>query len=219
MLLPGQFLPLARRNGLMGAVTDAVLHRAVGEAAQWRAEGTDMAFAVNLFPPSLADQKLPDRIVAILARRGLDPSCLTVEITEDFLLHNTRNTVHVLETLRERGIRVSIDDFGSGYSALSYLRNLPVDELKMDRHLVAPILEDARAEAIVRAVIDLTHELGMTCVAEGVENAATADRLAAFGCDVMQGNHCSLPVSAAEVLELGARAPADVSVSLSTETL
>lgn len=202
LLLPGDFLPLARRNGLMGAVTEAVLHRAVRDATQWRAEGTDVPFAVNLFPPSLGDLELPDRIVGILATRGLTTECLTVEITEDFLLNNTQRTMHVLETLRGHGIRVAIDDFGSGYSALSYLRELPIDELKMDRHLVAPILNDDRAEAIVRAVIDLTHKLGITVVAEGVEDAATAARLADFGCDVIQGNHCSLPVAADEVLEL-----------------
>jgi len=111
---------------------------------------------------------------------------------------------------------VAIDDFGSGYSALSYLRCLPIDELKMDRHLVAPMVSDDRAEAIVRAVIDLTQELGMTCVAEGVENAATAARLATFGCDIIQGNYCSLPVSAAEVLSLRPMPPPDDIATLSS---
>jgi diguanylate cyclase (GGDEF)-like protein len=208
LLQPRDFLPLARQNGLMGAVTEAVLDRAVRDATQWSAQGADIPFAVNLFPPSLEDLELPDRIMWVLATRGLTAECLTVEITEDFLLGNTRRTLQVLETLRGLGIRVAIDDFGSGYSALSYLRELPIDELKLDRHFVAPILEDDRAEAIVRAVIDLTHELGIVCVAEGVENAATAARLADLGCDTIQGNYCCPPVSAAEVLGIRPLPPA-----------
>ena len=208
LLLPGEFLPLARQNGLMGALTEVVIHRAVCDAAEWRAQGTDVPFAVNLFPPSLSDLDLPNRITRILESGGLNTECLTVEITEDFLLADIRRVREVLNTLRDLRIRVAIDDFGSGYSALSYLRELPIDELKLDGHFVAPILSDPRAEAIVSAMIDLTHTLGMTCVAEGVENAATARRLANHGCDVVQGYHCSPPVEASEVLGVGAMAPA-----------
>lgn len=200
MMLPGEFLPLARQNGLMGALTEAVIDRAVRDAAGWRADGTDVPFAVNLFPPSLTDLELPNRIVRILEAGGVATDRLTVEITEDFLLGNTRRARTVLETLRERKIRVSIDDFGSGYSALSYLRELPIDEVKLDREFIAPMLTDDRAEAIVSAMIDLAHRLDMTCVAEGVEDSATAVRLAEHGCDIVQGFYCSPPVTAARVL-------------------
>lgn len=202
LMLPDEFLPLARQNGLMGALTEAVVERAVRDAIAWRAEGTDVPFAVNLFPPTLGDLELPSRIVRIVTDGGLSTDCLTVEITEDFLLGNVKRAGRVLEMLRDWQIRISIDDFGSGYSALSYLRELPIDELKLDRHFIAPMLTDERAEAIVRAIIDLTHRLGMTCVAEGVENAATAMMLADHGCDVIQGHYCSPPVNASEVLSV-----------------
>ncbi|MET0475102.1 MAG: bifunctional diguanylate cyclase/phosphodiesterase [Mycobacterium sp.] len=202
LLLPDQFLPLARQNGLMGALTEAVVHQAVRDAASWRAQGTDVPFAVNLFPPSLGDLELPGRIVRILTAGGLTTACLTVEITEDFLLGNVRRAREVLEMLRDAGIRVSIDDFGSGYSALSYLRDLPIDELKLDRQFIAPILEDERADVIVSAIIDLAHRLDMTCVAEGVEDSATAARLAEHGCDTIQGHYCSWPVAASNVLDV-----------------
>jgi EAL domain-containing protein (putative c-di-GMP-specific phosphodiesterase class I) len=186
------------------------VHRAVLDAADWRARGTDVPFAVNLFPPTLGDLELPERIVRILTTGGLTTECLTVEITEDILLGNVRRARKVLEMLQQKGIRVSIDDFGSGYSALSYLRELPIDELKLDRQFIAPILEDERADAIVSAIIDLAHRLGMTCVAEGVEDGATAGRLAEHGCDTIQGYFCSFPVAASAVLSVRPLAPAGI---------
>ena len=207
LLLPGEFLPLARQNGLMGALTEAVVRRAVGDAASWRAQGTGVPFAINLFPPSLGDLGLPRRIVGIFAEKGLITDCLTVEITEDFLLGNIRRAREVLQMLRDLNVRISIDDFGTGYSSLSYLRELPIDELKLDRHFIAPILSDERADAIVGAVVDLAHRLGMTCVAEGVEDAATAARVAEHGCDMIQGYFCSKPVAAEDVLEVRRMAP------------
>ena len=119
--------------------------------------------------------------------RELSPEDLTIEITEDFLLDNIDRTRSVLERLRQRGIRIAIDDFGSGYSALWYLRELAIDEVKLDRQFIAPIRVDARAAAVVRGVVDLAHVLGVTTVAEGVENAETAERLREFGCEVAQG--------------------------------
>jgi EAL domain-containing protein (putative c-di-GMP-specific phosphodiesterase class I) len=104
--------------------------------------------------------------------------------------------------LRNLGIRIAIDDFGSGYSALSYLRELPIDEVKLDRSFIAPITEHPRTAAIVRAVIDLAHTLGLTTVAEGVETAETAAKLNEFGCDVAQGHHYSPPMSTPELLHL-----------------
>ncbi len=217
LLLPGEFLPLARQNGLMGALTEAVVHRAVHDAAGWRERGVEVPFAVNLFPPSLADLELPGRIVRIVTDGGLTTECLTVEITEDFLLGNVTRARRVLNMLREFGIRVAIDDFGSGYSALSYLRELPIDEIKLDRQFIAPMLADRRADAIVSTVIDLAHRLEMTCVAEGVENGATAARLAQHHCDVIQGHYCSRPVSAARVLAVRPLQPAgDASTTSAT---
>ncbi|OBB59991.1 diguanylate phosphodiesterase [Mycobacterium sp. 852013-51886_SCH5428379] len=195
LLGPGEFLPLVRRHGLMGAVTELVVDKALDDAARWAADGTPTPVAVNLFAPSVADLDLSARLSGTLAARGLPGSALTVEITEDMFLHDIKRTCVVLQQLREHGVRVAIDDFGSGYSALSYLRELPIDEVKLDRGFIGPIIWDARAAVIVRAVITMAHVLGLTTVAEGVENAETADRLRAYKCDVVQGYHFSRPLS------------------------
>jgi EAL domain-containing protein (putative c-di-GMP-specific phosphodiesterase class I) len=202
LLAPEGFLPLVRQHGLMRALTDLVLARALDDAAHWKARGVGVPVAVNLFAPSLRNLGLPDKIAQALAERGLDPGDLTVEITEDLFLDDIDRTRTVLHRLRAHGIRIAIDDFGSGYSALCYLRELPIDELKLDKKFIAPVLVDRRASAVVRAVIDLAHVLGMTSVAEGVENAETALKLREYGCEVVQGFHYSPPVSAEEILEL-----------------
>jgi EAL domain-containing protein (putative c-di-GMP-specific phosphodiesterase class I) len=155
-----------------------------------------------MFAPSLCDLSLPDRILRSLADRHLSPDVLTIEITEDLLLDSVDRTRAVLDRLRARGIRIAIDDFGSGYARLGYLCELPTDEVKLDRQFIAPILIDERAAAVVRSVIDLAHVLGMTTVAEGVENAATAGLLREYGCDVAQGFLYSRPVPASGLLEI-----------------
>lgn len=213
LLLPDEFLPLVRRHGLTGAVTDLVLNQALDDLRTWRAAGLDLGVAINLFPPSLGMAELPQRIDEALSARGLDAAALTVEITEDLVLGDVELARQVLTELRVRGVTVSIDDFGSGYSALWYLRDLPVDEMKLDRHFIAPIAVDPRAAAVVRAVIDLARVLGIATVAEGVEDAATADVLRRYGCDMVQGYYFSPPVSAAEVLELGLGAAFGVAAS------
>ncbi|OBA91958.1 hypothetical protein A5662_21505 [Mycobacteriaceae bacterium 1482268.1] len=202
LLGPAHFLPLVRKRGLMRAVTDLVLTQALDDAAEWHSMGVGVPLAVNVFAPSLGDLDLPTHIASALAMRGLSPEDLTIEITEDFLLDNIDRTRSVLERLRQRGIRIAIDDFGSGYSALWYLRELAIDEVKLDRHFIAPVLVDSRAAAVVRAVVDLAHVLGVTTVAEGVENAETAERLREFGCEVAQGYYYSPPVSAAAMMNM-----------------
>jgi diguanylate cyclase len=202
LLGPAHFLPLVRKRGLMRAVTDIVLTQALDDAAEWQAMGIGVPIAVNVFAPSLGDLDLPTHIASALAVRQLSPEDLTIEITEDFLLDNIERTRSVLERLRQRGIRIAIDDFGSGYSALWYLRELAIDEVKLDRHFIAPIRVDPRAAAVVRGVVDLAHVLGVTTVAEGVENAETAERLREFGCDVAQGYYYSPPISAAAMMNL-----------------
>ncbi|TGD86596.1 phosphodiesterase [Mycolicibacterium sp. CH28] len=202
VLTPEEFLPLVRRHGLMGAVTEFVINKALDDALSWHQAGVDVPIAVNLFAPMIANVDLPAAIGLALAGRGLNPAALTVEITEDLFLDNTESACTVLNELRSNGIRIAIDDFGSGYSALSYLRYLPIDEVKLDRDLVAPILTDPRAAAVVRAVVDLAHELGFTVVAEGVEDADTAARIRDFGCDVGQGFYYCLPLLPEGLLKL-----------------
>lgn len=202
LLTPEDFLPLVRRHGLITAITDLVLNRALDDALAWQNASLGLPVAVNLFAPSLANLGIPAQITAALADRGLDPRVLTVEITEDLFLDDMERTRTVLDQLRYSGIRIAIDDFGSGYSALSYLRDLPIDEVKLDSTFIAPIPVDERAAAVVRAVVDLCHTLNLTTVVEGVEDAETAARLREFGCDVGQGYHFSPPLTSDELLEL-----------------
>lgn len=201
VLGPEEFLHLVRRHGLMGSVNAFVLGGALEVAKRWHTAGAEIPVAINLFAPAIADLSLPDRITHALRDRGLTPAALTVEVTEDVVVSNIDSARTVLNRLRESGTRVSIDDFGSGYSALSYLRDLPVDEVKLDRSFVTSVLVDGRAAAVVSAVVELAHSLNLTTVAEGVEDAATANRLRELGCDIGQGYYFSAPLTADEVLD------------------
>jgi diguanylate cyclase (GGDEF)-like protein len=201
-VLPHQFLPLVRQHGLMRTFTDLILDKALSDAAQWRRRGIAVPVAVNLFPPLVGDINLPGHIFDALERHELPGDSLIVEITEDLLLDDIDRTREVLEALREHSIQVALDDFGSGYSALTYLCKLPIDEVKVDYDLIGHVLTDPRAEAIVRAVIDLSHALNVTTVAEGVENAETATWLRDRGCEVAQGILYSPPITGQAVMEL-----------------
>ncbi len=196
---PREFLPLVREHGLMDAVTDMVLTQAVADASQWRNAGTAIRVAINLWARSLDEDPLPDRIMAVLNAYGMPANLLTVEITEELMVADFEKVRAVLNRLRSAGVRVAIDDFGSGYSTLTYLRELPIDEVKLDRQLVAPILYDQRAATIARSVIELAEVFGIASVAEGVENEGTAQWLKKFGCDVVQGNYFSGPLPAGEI--------------------
>ena len=202
ILRPDAFLSLVRQHGLMRPVSDIVIDRALDDAADWQAAGLNVAVAINLFAPLLRDTRLPDRLCRQLDRRHLDHGALTVEITEDVVLTEISTVKAVLRELRELGIRVAIDDFGSGYSALSYLRDLAIDEVKLDREFIADVTSDDRAAAVASAVINLTHTLGISVVAEGVEDADTAQWLTRHGCHIGQGYHFSAPVEAAQVPDL-----------------
>ncbi len=188
-------MSLVRQHGLMRPVTDLVLDKVLDDAARWISLGVRVPVAVNLFAPFLRDTRLPETLFRAMDRRGLPAELLTVEITEDLVLSEVALVTTVLRRLRGHGIRVAIDDFGSGYSALSYLRDLPIDEVKMDRHFIASVATNTRAAAVVRAVIELTQNLGITVVAEGgIEDAETADWLRRHGCDIGQGYHFGRPM-------------------------
>lgn len=205
LLGPDEFLPMVRQYGLMGDVTDLVLNTALGDAARWHAAGVNTSVAVNLFAPLLGDLDLPRKVGRVLDQRGLGASAVTFEITEDLLMEDLDRAKTVLAQLRERGIRIAIDDFGSGYSALSYLSDLPIDEVKLAADFIAPVLHDQRAATVVRAVIDLAQRLGLVTVAEGVQSDEMASSMAEFGCDVLQGYHFSEPVTADEFLAMFTR--------------
>jgi EAL domain-containing protein (putative c-di-GMP-specific phosphodiesterase class I) len=208
LLLPDAFLPLVEDAGLMRDLTDAVLEQSLDQVKRWRSAGRVLSVAVNLSASSLVDSELPLRVWSALRDRDLPSDALELEITEDFLMGDRERARAILGDLRRLGIRVAVDDFGTGYSSLAYLRELPIDELKLDRSFVAPMGDDPRAAAIVRSTIDLAHSLGMTMVAEGVEDGATADQLTLSSCDKIQGFFFSKALPSGELEAwMDARAP------------
>lgn len=198
-LHPDTFLPLVRQHGLMRPVTDLVIAQSLDDVAHWAGRGIRLPVAINLFAPSLRDTTLPDTLCVALQQRGLAPDLLTVEITEDLVLSEVSTVTTVLQRLRQLGIRIAIDDFGSGYSALSYLRDLPIDEIKLDRHFIAHVTTSTKAAAVVDAVINLAHTLDITVVAEGVEDVAAATWLTDHRCDIAQGYLYGRPTTADDI--------------------
>jgi diguanylate cyclase (GGDEF)-like protein len=199
LLFPDSFLGLVEDAGLMRELTTAVLTQGLDQVAKWRDDGREMSIAVNLSPSSLVDADLPAQVFGLLRERRLSASALELEITEDSLMNDRERARAVLVTLRQLGIRVAVDDFGTGYSSLTYLRDLPIDELKLDRSFVGAMAEDPRSAAIVRSTIALAHSLGLRMVAEGVEDCVTADELAMSGCDEAQGYYFSRPLPPEEL--------------------
>ena len=155
---------------------------------------------MNLSAADDTDLDLPAAVAAALARHGLPPAALTLELVEDTLVSDRERGRSVLGELRRIGVRTSIDDYGTGYSSLAYLRTLPADELKLDRSLIQDVGRDPRATAIVRHTVALAHDLGLTLTAEGVEDAETAAALTALGCDTAQGYAVAHPMPVAAFL-------------------
>lgn len=199
LLYPDGFLDLIEQAGLMRDMTRVVLAIALDQAAAWSTDGRGLTIAVNLSASSLVDSDLPDEIAAMLATRNLPPGSLRLEITEEFLMADRDRARSILTRLRRHDIEISVDDFGTGYSSLAYLRDLPVDELKLDRSFVLPMIDDPRAAALVASTIALAHSLDLRMVAEGVENEVAYDELTRLGCDQAQGYFVSRPVPAAEL--------------------
>jgi EAL domain-containing protein (putative c-di-GMP-specific phosphodiesterase class I) len=165
---------------------------------EWADVGIRIPIAINVSARSLLDQELPDQVEAQLRRWEVPPAFLRMELTESFMMGDSGRTSQVLDALADVGVGLSIDDFGTGYSSLSYLKRLPIEEIKIDRTFVMQMHVDANDFMIVRATVDLGRNLGLRVVAEGVEDLATFDRLAEFGCDEAQGYYISRPLSAVE---------------------
>ncbi|HEV2368447.1 MAG TPA: bifunctional diguanylate cyclase/phosphodiesterase, partial [Acidimicrobiales bacterium] len=199
MVSPDEFVPLAEHSGLIAILTQHVLRTALAQCREWVDLGHDITVAVNLSVRSLVDLELPHRIEQLLAESGVAPERLTLEITESGVMADPSRTIAVLERLANTGVKISVDDFGTGYSSLSYLQRLPVHEVKVDRSFVFRMASDANDAAIVRSIVDLGHTLGLTTVAEGVEDQVSWDRLRVMGCDVAQGYHLSKAIPGAEV--------------------
>jgi diguanylate cyclase (GGDEF)-like protein len=199
LLYPDQFLPLVEECGLMPTLTRVVLAQALDQAAYWHAQAKPLVVAVNLSASSLADSDLPKQVTSMLAARGIAPQDLQLEINEAFLMADRDQASSILNKLRRSGVQISVSDFGTSYSSLSYLRDLPIDELKLDRSFIFPITADDRTATLVTSTIELAHSLGLRMVAEGVESDVDYQALSRLGCDQAQGYFMSRPVPAAEL--------------------
>ena len=197
LLSPGDFLGVAEESGLMGRLQSEVLALAMGAGARLRAAGARTGpLAVNLTVCELAEPGFAARLLARLADAGLEPHDLSVEVVERVFLDDNRATiVDNLEALHEGGVAVELDDFGTGFASLTHLRSFPIDRVKIDRSFVADLGADPQDATIVRAIIDLAHNLGMRVVAEGVESETQRAHLARWGCDSAQGHLRAGPMS------------------------
>ncbi len=196
---PDRFIGLAEQGGLIKALTGWVLDRAVADCRSWELEGRTLSVAVNLSARNLQDPQLADHIAALLESRGLPPGRLELELTESAVLADPRRAAETLERLDDSGVALAIDDFGTGYSSLAYLRKLPVSQLKIDKSFVMAMSNNHEDSMIVRSTADLGHNLGLTVVAEGVEDKPTWDMLGQFGCDAAQGYYMARPMPGAEL--------------------
>ena len=196
MLLPGVFIPIAERFGLIGAIGNWVIEDACRQSRQWREKGLRMSVAINLSVHQMRQDDIVERITGALDAHRIHPSLLTCEITESAAMEDTKTTQTTFRRLGELGTHLSIDDFGTGYSSLAYLRKLPAEELKIDRSFIMDLEHSADARAVVDAVIKLAHALGLKVVAEGVENQRQQQVLVQMGCDELQGFLFAKPMSA-----------------------
>ncbi|OLE18408.1 MAG: hypothetical protein AUG50_06330 [Betaproteobacteria bacterium 13_1_20CM_3_63_8] len=198
LVQPTEFIPFAEQTGYIRAITQWVLAHAIAQCAEWRLDGLRMNVSINLSTRDLMDATLPDRFVELLKRHRCSAQWITLEITESAVLDDPAHGIKNLERLHALGCKLAIDDYGTGYSSLAYLRRLPVHELKIDKSFVIGMATDAGDALIVRSTIELAHNLGLSVVAEGVENDATLDRLRAMGCDMVQGYLLSRALGVAE---------------------
>jgi EAL domain-containing protein (putative c-di-GMP-specific phosphodiesterase class I) len=185
----------------MNPMTAWILNDAVHQCRKWRDEGIAIQIAVNLSAMMLRDATVPETVAGILERWDVEPEWLKIEITESSIMSDPAQAMAVLSLLRTLGVSVSIDDFGTGYSSLSNLRQVPFDEIKIDKSFIIDMLASESDSAIVRAIIDLSHNLGRPVVAEGVENEETLQRLTEWGCDLAQGYFISRPAEPQKLIE------------------
>jgi diguanylate cyclase (GGDEF)-like protein/PAS domain S-box-containing protein len=199
LLPPDEFIPIAQQTGLIKPLTSYVVDAALRQCRQWLDQGLRLAVAVNLSPRNLLDVEFPGQVEGLLERWGIEPGLLEFEITESAMLVDLNRTLQTLDRLSAMGLRLSIDDYGTGFSSLAYLKRAAIDEIKIDRSFVLNMCEDDSDLTIVRSTIDLGRNLGLQVVAEGVETELVWNRLAALGCTFAQGYYLSRPLPADEL--------------------
>ncbi|KQW38206.1 bifunctional diguanylate cyclase/phosphodiesterase [Rhizobacter sp. Root404] len=194
MVAPMRFIPFAEQTGFIRVLTGWMIERCAARSGELRAQGLDLKFAINLSTRDLLDQDLPAKLEKMLARDAMNPRTLCMEITESAIMDDPQRALQTLQRLHDMGLRLSIDDFGTGYSSLAYLKRLPLHELKIDKSFVMAMEHDRADLKIVRSTVDLAHNLGLSVVAEGVENAQTWALLRALECDEAQGYYMARPM-------------------------
>jgi diguanylate cyclase len=195
LLFPDEFIPVTEHTSMIRPVTIHLLETALAQVQEWSRDGLQLNVAVNLSAQLLLDLKLPREIGRMLSRVGASAGTLEVEITESAIMSDPRRAQRVLDRMREMGVRIAIDDFGTGYSSLVSLKQLPVDTIKVDKSFVLNMENDPNDAAIVRSTVALGHNLDLEVVAEGIENQAVWDQLAAMGADIAQGYYLSKPLA------------------------
>jgi diguanylate cyclase (GGDEF)-like protein len=205
LVFPDAFIPLAERTGLIGPLTEYVLDAALRQARLWLDAGRPVPIAVNLSARNLHDEHFADKVAELLALHDVPPALFELEVTESAIMIDPVRARQTLEHLSSLGVRLSIDDFGAGYTSLSQLTSMPISEIKIDRSFVMRMADDPSSALIVSSVVELGHNLGMTLVAEGVETKGNMTELAGLGCDVAQGYHLSraLPADAFDAWSAG----------------
>jgi diguanylate cyclase (GGDEF)-like protein len=201
LLAPGEFIPVAEQSGLIVPLTEWVLNEALRQSRAWSDEGQRLRISVNVGAKALARSvSLAATVGGLLRAYGVEPELLALEVTESEVMADAEHAIECLRDLKALGVRIEVDDFGTGYSSLAYLQKLPLDAVKIDRSFIAPLYDDAGTSAIVRAAIELSHALGLEAIAEGVEDQAVVEMLAAMGCDAAQGFVFARPMTADKLL-------------------
>jgi EAL domain-containing protein (putative c-di-GMP-specific phosphodiesterase class I) len=191
---PELLIDLAEQTALIGPLTQWVIEASLQHAKHWREQGLDIYISINLSMHNLREENLVGRIKESLAYNDLTSDMLTLEITESAMMFNPRQVIKVLGELDEMGVQLAIDDFGTGFSSLAYLKQLPVDQIKIDKSFITNLADDHNDQAIVRATLTLAQNLGLLVVVEGVEDGASWELLKSMNCHAAQGFYLSRPV-------------------------
>ncbi|MBT3702436.1 MAG: EAL domain-containing response regulator [Alphaproteobacteria bacterium] len=201
MIPPDRFIPLAEESGLIDELTVSMVEQSLAEVARWQTENLTLDVSINYSALSLADLGLPDYLAGLVAARDLKADRVTVEVTESSVLTEIQNSLDVLTRLRMKGFQLSIDDFGTGFSSMQQLQNIPFTELKIDQSFVKRALSDKDAKAIVETTVDLGRRLVMSVIAEGVEDLETLELLKNYQCNQVQGYFIAKPMPGNQILE------------------
>lgn len=204
-VLPDQFIEVAEQTGFIDQLTEFVIEEALIANLGWEKQGYDLGVAVNISPKNLMDDMLLEKIFSLIEKYNFDPSRLELELTENQILAEPLHAIGILEEISSAGIGIAIDDFGTGYSSLAYLVKFPVQTLKIDKSFTMSLCQDDASKAIVKASIEMAHNIGLKVVAEGAEDERSVEYLKSWGCDWIQGYYYSKPIPNAEVISLLSR--------------